>query len=215
MNNTHEGEPFLPEDFGKLGAEQQAAAKKFDEAVKKSILEFVKGGVEPGSKREIPGKGIVGIHASNCALQNWKEYGEMMGGYFGGYILQDLAIKPEDAAHPVNACFDGKTVKIHDEIYIFTDPYSRKDLRILSSLDPAQMQFPDKIQLPRQGFEQGRPDKDHAISWVRPYGKGRVFYTTLGHCPETYWNPFFLKHLLAGVQFAIGDLPGETAPSAK
>ena len=51
-----------------------------------------------------------------------------------------------------------------------------------------------------------RPDKDYAISWVRQEGTGRVFYTTLGHAAETYWNPLFLQHLLAGVQFAIGDL---------
>jgi len=215
MNNIHEGEPFLPGDFGKLGDEQKAAAKKFDEAVRQSILEFVKGGIEPGSKKEIPGRGIVGIHASNCALQGWTEYGEMMGGYFGGYILQDLAIRPEDAAHPVNACFEGKTWKIHDEMYFFTEQYSRKNLRVLMSLDPGQMQFPEKIELPRPGFEQGRPDKDHAISWVRQYGSGRVFYCTLGHCPETYWNPLYLQHLLAGIQFAIGDLAGDGTPSAK
>ena len=41
--------------------------------------------------------------------------------------------------------------------------------------------------------------------------QGRVFYTTLGHEPEVYWNPVFLQHLLAGIQFALGDLPGETA----
>jgi len=215
MNNIHEGEPFLPEDFGKLGDEQKAAAKKFDEAIRKTILEFVKGGVEPGSKKEIPGRGIVGIHASNCALQGWKEYLDMMGGTFGGYILQDLAIKADDAAHPVNACFENKTFNIHDEIYIFTEPYSRQNLRVVLSLDMAQTKFPEKIQLPARGLEAGRPDKDHAISWVREYGKGRVFYTTLGHEPATYWDPLFLKHLLAGIQFAIGDLPGETAPNGK
>ena len=59
-----------------------------------------------------------------------------------------------------------------------------------------------------------RPDEDYAVSWVRAYGKGRVFYTTLGHDSATYWNPVCLKHLLAGVQFAIGDLEGETAPIA-
>jgi type 1 glutamine amidotransferase len=53
---------------------------------------------------------------------------------------------------------------------------------------------------------QKRPDKEYAISWIRDYGKGRVFYTTLGHDAATYWNPVFLQHLLAGVQFSIGDL---------
>jgi type 1 glutamine amidotransferase len=204
LNNLHQPEPFLPEDLGQLPREKQDAARNLDKAVKQSILQFV-----------VSGKGIAGIHASNCALQNWKEYGEMMGGYFGGYILQDLAIKPEDPAHPVNACFEGQTCKIHDEMYFFTEPYSRKNLRILATLDLSQMKFPDKINLPRPGFDQGRPDKDHAISWVRQYGKGRVFYCTLGHCPESYSNPFYLKHLLAGIQFVIGDLPGDTTPSAK
>lgn len=204
MNNIHEREPFMPGNLRRLPKGKQFEARKLDKAIKKSILDFVS-----------RGKGIVGVHASNCALQNWKEYGEMMGGYFGGYIFQDLAIKMDDPGHPVNACFGGKTFRIHDEIYIFTGPYSRKNLRILLSLDPSQMKFPKKISLPRPGLEQGRPDKDHGISWVRRWGKGRVFYTTLGHCEKTYWNPVFLKHLLAGIQFAIGDLPGETAPSAK
>jgi type 1 glutamine amidotransferase len=212
LNNIHEADPFLPDDFAKLDDERKAAAKKFDEAVKKSILEFVKGGVEPGSKKDIPGRGLVGTHAATCALQRWPEYLDMFGGTFGGYILQDLVIKADDPAHPVNACFENKPFRINDEIYIFTEPYSRKNLRILLSLDMAQTKFPDRIQLPRANLDAGRPDKDHAISWVRPYGTGRVFYTVLGHQPETHWNPVFLKHLLAGIQFALGDLPGESAP---
>ena len=60
-----------------------------------------------------------------------------------------------------------------------------------------------------------RPDKDYAVSWIRQYGQGRVFYTTLGHAVETYWNPLFLQHILAGVQFAIGDLEGDTTPAQR
>jgi type 1 glutamine amidotransferase len=59
-----------------------------------------------------------------------------------------------------------------------------------------------------------RPDKDYAISWVREYGKGRVFYCALGHAAPTYWNPAVLKHFLAGIQFAIGDLKAEAKPVA-
>lgn len=70
------------------------------------------------------------------------------------------------------------------------------------------------LDLSRMEDSQKRPDKDYAVSWVRAYVKGRVFYTTLGHDATTYWNPVFLKHLLAGVQFAIGDLEGERAPVA-
>ena len=190
MNNIHEREPFLPDDFAKRSKEQKAAARKFDQAVKQSILDYVRSG-----------KGVVGIHAATAALQNWPEYGEMIGGYYGGHIHQEVIIKPEDPSHPVNACFGGKPFTITDEIYISREPYSRKNVRVIAGLDLSRMEDPKK-----------RPDKDYAVSWVRAYGKGRVFYTTLGHDAATYWNPVFLRHLLAGVQFAIGDLDGQTEP---
>jgi type 1 glutamine amidotransferase len=190
MNNIHEREPFLPAGLNKLPKAQQAAARKRDRAVKKGLLAFVAGG-----------KGVVGIHAATAACQRWPEYGEMMGGYYGGHIMQDVAIRNEEPDHPVNACLKGKGWKIHDEVYLFRAPYSRKKLRVLLSLDLGRMADPGK-----------RPDKDYAVSWVRRYGKGRVFYCTLGHCPETYWNPLFLRHVLAGIQFATGDLPAEAKP---
>jgi len=193
MNNIHEPEPFLPDDFAKRTNEQKQAARKFDQAVKQSILEFVRSG-----------KGIVGIHAATAALQSWKEYGEMMGGYYAGHILQDVAIKLDEPKHPVNACFGGKAWRIYDEIYIFREPYSRKKLAVLLSLDLSQMKDPGK-----------RQDKDYAISWLRQYGKGRVFHTTLGHCEKTYWNPLFLRHVLAGMQFALGDLKEEATAGSR
>jgi type 1 glutamine amidotransferase len=192
MNNIHEREPFLPEGFARLNGDQKAEAHAFDKAIKHSILEYVRSG-----------KGVVGIHAATAALQNWPEYGEMIGAYYSGHIHQEVVIKSEDPKHPVNACFGDKPFKIKDEIYISREPYSRDRVRVIASLDLSRMEDP-----------QERPDKDYAVSWVRAYGKGRVFYTTLGHDAATYWNPVFLEHLLAGVQFAIGDLKGETDPIA-
>jgi len=190
MNNIHERAPFLPDDFAQRTEEQKVAARKFDEVVKQSILEYVRNG-----------KGILGFHAATAAFQKWPEYGDMMGGYYGGHIHQEVVIRPEDPKHPVIACFSGKPFTIRDEIYISREPYSRKKVRVIASLDLSRMEDPQK-----------RPDKDYAASWVRAYGKGRVFYTTLGHEPATYWKPVFLKHLLAGIQFVIGDLDGQTAP---
>lgn len=187
MNNIHESNPFLPDDFAKRTQLGKEAAQKFDQAVKQSVLEFVSSG-----------RGIVGTHAATAALRNWPEYGQMMGGYYGGHILQDVVIKPELPDHPVNACFQGKPWKIHDEIYLFSEPYSRDRLQVLLSLDLDQMTDPGK-----------RPDKDYAVSWVRRHGKGRVFYTTVGHCEQTHLDLLFLRHLLAGIQYAIGDLSAD------
>jgi len=60
-----------------------------------------------------------------------------------------------------------------------------------------------------------RADNDYAISWIRSYDKGRVFYCSLGHNPDAFWTPVILQHFLAGFQFALGDLEADTTPSAK
>jgi len=190
MNNIHEPNPFVPEDIGALSKDEQKAAWERDAVVKMSLLEFVS-----------RGKGIVGIHAATAALQGWQEYGEMMGGFYGGHMTTEATMKNEEPDHSVNACFEGKPFAIFEEFYIMKAPYAREKLRVLLSLDLAKTQDPKK-----------RKDNDYAISWVKPYGKGRVFYTTMGHMPKTYWNPTFLRHLLAAIQFATGDLKAPVEP---
>jgi type 1 glutamine amidotransferase len=93
-----------------------------------------------------------------------------------------------------------------DEMYIFREaPYSRDRLRILLSIDPESFQ-------PRGGQ---RADKDYAVSWCHQVGKGRVFYTSLGHRREVWRDPKFQDHLLGGLNWAVGRLPGDATPSGK
>jgi type 1 glutamine amidotransferase len=99
------------------------------------------------------------------------------------------------------AAFAGQGCEVQDEIYIFKAPYSRQKVRVVAGLDLEKTADPKK-----------RPDKDYAVSWVRPYGQGRVFYCSLGHVAETYRNGVVLRHYLAGLQFALGDLPVAAAP---
>jgi len=58
-----------------------------------------------------------------------------------------------------------------------------------------------------------RKDKDFAVAWCRNYGRGRVFYSSLGHREEIYWNPAILRFYLDGIQFAMGDLEADATPS--
>jgi type 1 glutamine amidotransferase len=60
-----------------------------------------------------------------------------------------------------------------------------------------------------------RADNDYALSWIRSYGKGRVFYTSLGHDPIFFASPQLVDFFLRGVQFALGDLDADTTPGAK
>ncbi|HUS90895.1 MAG TPA: ThuA domain-containing protein [Phycisphaerae bacterium] len=173
-----------------------------DAALRKSVIDFVKGG-----------KGLVGIHAAttNFSAQyklDWPEGAELLGGVFNGHPWHEkVTIKLDDPNHPLNAAFGGKGFEITDEIYQFRAPYSRQKLRVLLSLDTTKTNM-DK------GNRIQRKDGDFAVSWVRSYGKGRVFYCSLGHDHDVFWRPEVLRHYCDGVQFALGDLPADTTPSA-
>ncbi len=159
-----------------------------------SLLNFVKSG-----------KGIVGIHAATDSSYKWKEYGTMMGGYFNGHPWGKITLFLDDPSSPVNAAFEGKPLTISDEIYTFKETYDRSRLHVLASID-----------LEASGLTGGfnRPqDQDYGVSWLNKYGEGRVFYSLLGHREETYFNPIVLKHFLAGMQYALGDLEADAAPS--
>jgi type 1 glutamine amidotransferase len=53
------------------------------------------------------------------------------------------------------------------------------------------------------------------VSWVRTAGDGRVFYTNFGHREDTFANPMIVKHMIDGIQYALGDLPADATPTDK
>jgi type 1 glutamine amidotransferase len=172
-------------------------AKEKLESRRKNILEFIaKGG------------GVVGFHAAGDAQYNWKEFGQIMGGYFNQHPWHEkVGIKVEEPSHPLMAAFGGKDFEITDEIYQFREPYSRSNIRVLLKLDIT------KTNMTRGGIQ--RKDGDFGVAWVREYEKGHVFYSSLGHREEIYWNPTILKFYLDGIQFALGDLKADATPSEK
>jgi hypothetical protein len=115
--------------------------------------------------------------------------------------------------------FDPKGFQIREEIYIFADkasrkpywyerqPYSRANLRVLLSIDTSKMD-------PAKVAKGGRADGDYGISWVRRFGRGRVFYTAFGHGENMFRDERVLRHFLAGLQFVLGDLEADATPSA-
>jgi type 1 glutamine amidotransferase len=209
MNNCC-GELFLPRNLAKLPEADQQAARRRDERLRKSLADFVRGG-----------KGLVGIHAACACFYKWPEYGEMIGAYFSHHPWNEkVTIKVDDPHSPLTAMFDKGGFTLKEEIYSFgdkgtrkayyfeTQPFSRAKVHVLLSIDGSTM---DAKKLDRGG----RKDHDYALSWIKTHGKGRVFYCAFGHAKGIFTNPAILKHMLAGIQFALGDLPAETTPSAK
>ncbi len=203
INNWHGWNPFLPvsgKELAELPPAKQRELKEREAGLRRSLLDFVAGG-----------KGVAGIHAATVGLGDWDEYYRMIGGRYTALPWMEAIIKVEAPDHPVCRAFKGKTFRIEDEIYEFKEPYSRESLRILLSVDTSQTTAPKSS---RYG-EPIRTDNDYGLSWVRSYGKGRVFYCALGHFSETYWNPEMLQHFLDGVQFALGDLAADTTPTKR
>lgn len=169
----------------------------FDDAQKTALMGFVKGG-----------RGFIGIHGATDNFYKWDEAGEMIGGYFNQHPWSangTWAIKVDEPDHPLVAAFGGQGIKLKEEMYRFRAPYSRARLRVLMSLD-----LTDEA---TRSVETGRLDRDYAVSWIRQFGEGRVFFCSIGHNMESVTHPAVLKHYLAGIRYALGDLEADDHPS--
>ncbi|MBA4068218.1 MAG: ThuA domain-containing protein [Isosphaera sp.] len=197
LNTTNDC--FRPKVADKNNKAEVEAAAKREEELKKSLVDFV-----------TSGRGLIGVHAATDTYKNWKEYNQMMGGAFVSHPWHKaVPVKVTDPKSPVTAAFDGKDFVIADEIYMFRDDTALpSDRRFLLTMDLEKMDEKD-----RAGGK--RKDGTYPISWINAYGKGRVFYCSLGHREEIYWNPTILKHYLAGIQYALGDLEADATPLKK
>jgi type 1 glutamine amidotransferase len=133
-------------------------------------------------------------------------YGQLVGGFFKTHPpITTVKIRVEDPKHAAAAGFsDG--MEFTDEIYIFTDnPYSRDRLHVILSI------YQDSFK-PKNG---ARADGDYAVSWCQQVGKGRSFFTSLGHRKEVWQDERFQQHLVGGMKWALGLASGDATPSAK
>ncbi|NEW84294.1 MAG: DUF1080 domain-containing protein [Mariniphaga sp.] len=176
------------------------------ETRKQSLINFVR-----------EGKGLIGIHAVTAFDNNGnkplsyveKSYREMFGGSLAQHPFNydeysPLTVMVEDPKHATCKTFGGITnwlLPFRDEIFQFSDSFSRDKVRVLLSLNMEVT--PDKG---------SNSNKDYPLAWISQFGKGRVFYSALGHSGDTFRNAQMLNFLLAGIQFATGDLKAETSP---
>ena len=139
----------------------------------------------------------------------------MIGGYFKFHwnYPTPITVKIEDPKNPINAAFNGKSFNIIDEVYTFQqESWSRDNVHVLTSIDYSLMSDSDK----KKEGASARTDGDYGLSWIRREGQGRVFNFVLGHHESIFYdNPAMLEHLLAGMQYALGDLKADDSPNGK
>ncbi len=156
------------------------------------------------------GGGVIGNHGTSVASPQWTEFGEILGATGASHRepTEKATINIEDPTHPIARAFDGKPFEYVDEFYRLAAPYSRDKVRVLLSIDPIATDM-------MQGRCYGqclRDDNDYPVAWIRQHGKARVFYTSLGHNPDPFWDPRMLAMFLAGTQYALGDLEADATP---
>jgi len=188
-------------------------------ARRKAFIDFVRNG-----------KGLAAIHAgaldsylvptalpmgAENPTSAWPDMEKAAGALFKWHWFypQLVTVKIDDPGNPITSMFHGREFDIHDEIYTFAQgSFSRKDIHVLTSIDYEKMSDADKAKEPAATK---RTDGDYPLSWIRREGKGRVFIEALGHDEHVYFLPAMLQHLLAGTQYALGDLHADDAPSVK
>jgi type 1 glutamine amidotransferase len=157
------------------------------------------------------GKGLVGIHAASDNFGRHPEARAIVGGEFGGHPWGaggTWAFKLNDPDHVLNKAFGGNGFWHKDEIYQYKPAtYVGTDvLRVLVSLDMSKSEVSDRIK---------DAPREVPVSWVRTAGDGRVFYTNFGHNADTFKDPVMLRHMLDGIQYAMGDLEVDDMPTSK
>jgi type 1 glutamine amidotransferase len=134
------------------------------------------------------GGGFVGIHAASDCSFEWEWYGKMVGGFFESHPkIQEAKL---NIVMPKNKIVKGlPNTWLHtDEWYNFKS--FNKEVKVLIKIDETS-------------YKGGNMKNDHPISWYQKFDGGRVFYTALGHTKESYTNPLFLQHLLAGIKWTM------------
>jgi type 1 glutamine amidotransferase len=182
---------FTQGDLTKEGLDRQPP---MDPAHRAAILEFVRAG-----------GGFVGTHCGGAdTFHEWKENGkapfhEMVGGEFIGHGPQQVArVEVVDPNFPAVKVWP-KSFTLNDEWYAYSFPPS--NMHVLMMLQTEGM----------KGSDYKRPS--YPITWCSEYGKGRVFYTGLGHRDDVWENPQYQEMVATGVLWTLGKVDGSAEPN--
>lgn len=164
-------------------------------ALERSLINYVR-----------EGGGLILIHGGTTMQNNSIAFSEMTGGSFDFHPRQQpLKVQLSDVNHPITQPLAKSGFTHTDELYFFKNAYKSKNFHPLLYVDASTI----------EGLEQPVEDPIRYISWIKRYGKGRVFVCAPSHNAQSFENRAFLEFLLNGIQYAIGDLQAEDAPLRK
>ena len=137
--------------------------------------------------------GVLGVHSATDACASWPEYATLVGARFDGHPwTTDFDVEVVDADHPATAHLPARW-PWHDEVYLFRD--LRPDAQVL-------LQVADGA-LDMDVFGARIPECGLPLAWCFEEGRGRAFYTALGHFPHAWEQPPYLRHVAGGLAWVL------------
>jgi type 1 glutamine amidotransferase len=184
---------FRPQGLGDFDAIVVVSATGdwgLDAGQKAALLGFVRAG-----------GGLVVMHGGIDANHAWRDYIDMVGGEFvshpfntGQQPVFPFPLQNENPATPMTAFLPRQFVK-QDELYVIRN-FSRDDIEVLLSVDKSVLDMSREAwQLP--------PDRDIPVAWIKGYGKGRVFASTIGHTSESFDDPDVARMYAEAIKWVL------------
>jgi type 1 glutamine amidotransferase len=189
---------FQPRGLGDFDAVVVASADgdwQLSSSQKEALLEFVRSG-----------KGLVVMHGGLDANHDWTDYVDMVGAEQVGHPFNTVErpvfpfpLVSESKDFPAVSFLPPRFVK-QDELYTVRN-WSRGDIDVLLRIDESALSTADmEDEIP--------PDRDMPLAWIKSYGKGRVFASTLGHTREAYADPDIIRMYSEAIKWTLGLTDG-------
>jgi len=142
------------------------------------------------------GGNFVGLHSACGTERNWKWFKNMLGGtFFWHEPGQSFSVNVLDKKNPSLAHLPQKWNREKDEFYFVKE--MSVNLNVLAVNDHTTIQKPAGKALDTFGTI-------FPSVWWHEYDGGRAFYTSIGHEKDDYLKDDLRKHILGGIEWAIG-----------
>ncbi len=126
------------------------------------------------------GGGYAGVHSATDSFKKSDAYWELVGGRFAGHGHGKFKVYIHDTDHPITAGLE--------DFEITDETYSHRYHKNVCMRSLVRM---------NQGKDR------QSMGWVQDYGKGRMFYTSLGHGREAWTNPHFQRLVVRGIYWSV------------
>jgi type 1 glutamine amidotransferase len=166
------------------------------------------------------GKGFIGTHSATDSFHSpgnkdlsparWKNDGDDVDPYIRMIGAEFIIHGAQQKGHMI--CADRKfpgMSQVPADFAPLEEWYTLKnfapDLHVLLIQDTSNME--------KTGGNHCYDRPPYPATWAHRYGKGRVFYTSMGHREDVWTNPVFQQVLLGGINWAVGRAKADVRPN--